>query len=283
MEQDVPQIKINSLTLRMRSFSLRSTASIPKSPSFDFDKLPKYNEFKTLAHLLRACMHEHDDGPDRSFLPPALLSILLSREAIQYELNEYQLDAPTLKSVLLNTTVDAIEESDENLKTYLVVFAILILLGKGKEIVHCISCPNGVCDQDLPLLLYNQMGNRELRLRDNSKIDCFNEWDPHVCESFENYQWRLTVPTFALNEDNTIIHQELHDRAILPWCEEHLQTSYPTMSGGFGSVKRVRIHPLCHEFHDVLKEVRSYKDSRLLPRTSLWRRTVAKDEMSRSD
>ena len=72
---------------------------------------------------------------------------------------------------------------------------------------------------------------------------------------FDGFQWRLLVPTFALNEDKTIQHRDLEEKEILPWCEEKLQSHSEAMSGGYGSVKKVKIHPLCHEFHEHLKAV----------------------------
>jgi hypothetical protein len=202
---------------------------------------------------------------NRGFLPPALLTSILHREVIEHELKEKcpSLDATTMTNIILGGLADDdddddISKSENDKKSYLFVLAMLALLEKVSEIWRFVDDNNGgIWDGDLPLQLYKgDDGSSELWHRSNSQpIPCFQQWGDNDHENFDDYQWRLLVPTFALNEDKTIQHRDLEEKEILPWCEEKLQSHSETMSGGYGSVKKVKIHPLCHEFHEHLKAV----------------------------
>lgn len=258
MAMPIPQLELTrpneviSIPIRVRTF--------PNTPYFDWDTLPKYEKFRSLGNWLRQCMSEQastsKDNNNGSFLPPEILVRLLSKKVIERELEreECSLDS-TIKTMF---RVDE-EELEEDTKTYFIIFAILALLGRVSDIAKFLEGGDkSLCDQDLPLQLEpgEEPGSRELRRRGElHQLCCFHRWRDHELEYFENYQWRLRVPTFGLNPDKTIRHYDLHDRDILPWCEEHSASAYEVMSGGFGSVKKVKIHPLCHEYHETLKAI----------------------------
>lgn len=267
METDLPRFKLNSFPTG--SFAIRSAKTLPQA-EFDFSKLPDYKGFTSMGRLLKRCMMDQagtGSRGNRGFLPPALLTSVLHREVIEHELKEKcpNLDATTMTNKILGGLADDddddnddISKSENDKKSYLFILAMLALLEKVSEIGRFVEDNNGgIWDRDLPLQLYNgDDGSSELRHRSHSQpMPCFQEWGDNDHENFDDYQWRLLVPTFALNNDKTIQHRELEEKEILPWCEEKLQSNSETMSGGYGSVKKVKIHPLCHEFHEHLKAV----------------------------
>ena len=202
------------------------------------------------------------------FLPPALLSRILHKDAIEHELRKLwegadrcPFDPVEMTRKVLGPLAEEDDESESlegNKRSYLFVVAILALLDKVRDIGDFVGDNDGgIWDGDLPLQLYNgDDGSCVLRHRHNSQlIRCFETWTDSNHKSFSDYQWRLLVQTFALNDDNTIQELQLPDETIFPWCEEQLQSQNEAMSGGYGSVKKVKIHPLCHEFHERLKAV----------------------------
>lgn len=140
------------------------------------------------------------------------------------------------------------------------VFTILVLLDKVDVLVkHILGCRHGVRDHDLPLILKSPQGNhrKELCRANSEAVCCFSRWRNANLEGFETFQRRLAVPVFRLDrKNNALVHLELDDRDILPWCEEAEVPPVNAMSGGSGTVTRVRIHPRCHEFHHTLSAVR---------------------------
>ncbi|CZR63862.1 uncharacterized protein PAC_13759 [Phialocephala subalpina] len=269
MATPVPQLELTrpdeviSVPIRVRSFPLRASKTFPNTPHFDLDSLPKYEKFKKLGNWLRQCMSEQagtskDNNNIGTFLPPAILDRLFSKEVIERELEKEDCGLDTANIVKIMFRADE-EELEEEAKTYFTIFAILALLERVCDVSKFVEGGDkSICDQDLPLELQpgEDPGSKELRRKDESQQSrCFHRWRDHELEYFDNYQWRLRVPTFGLNPDKTLRHYKLHDRDILPWCEEHSVSQQEVMSGGYGSVKKVKIHPLCHEYHETLKAI----------------------------
>jgi hypothetical protein len=263
METSLPRFKLNSFPTG--SFAIRSAKTLPQA-EFDFRKPPDYRDFTSMGRLLKKCMMDQAGTGSRGnqgFLPPALLTSVLPREAIEHELKEKcpRIDATTMTNIILGGLADNdddVSQSESDKKSYLFVLAMLALLDKVSEIGRFVEDNNGgIWDGDLPLQIHNgDDGSSELRHRRNSQpMPCFHQWGDNDHQLFDSFQWRLLVPTFALNEDKTIQHLDLEEKEILPWYEEKLQTHSEAMSGGYGSVKKVKIHPLCHEFHEHLKAV----------------------------
>jgi Protein kinase domain len=262
MENELPRLRLNSESLPIRTFSRHSTKTLPRT-DFDFGVLPRYQDFRSLGRYLRKCMSDQAGtgvSGGEGFLPPALLSKLLPKEIIEQELrkNGCNFDPVMMTQKVLGPLADDDDEFGGEKKSYLYIIALLGLLDKVCEIENFVEDNDGgIWDGDLPLQLHNgRDGSRELRRRQNSRlIRCFESWTDGHHQLFSDYQWRLLIPTFALNADNTIQELDLPDEIILPWCDEQLQRDNVPMSGAFGSVKKVKIHPLCHEFHERLKAV----------------------------
>lgn len=197
------------------------------------------------------------NGSTNSFWPPSIWQDLVTEQAIVGELiklrNEFN---PTTALAFAKKVTSAGSERG------LTVFTILLLSDKLDSVVHMLQdCQyGGIRDEKLPLALrLNERGHAKLFHRNGHEVAkcCLYQWKPVHLETFNNFQRRLSPPIFGLKqEDNTLIDLNLDDQDILPWCEfkENL-VSVPAMSGGFGTVNRVRIHPMCHRFDDTLKAV----------------------------
>ena len=157
-------------------------------------------------------------------------------------------------------------------QTYLKVFALLLLVGRGVEIVQFIK--EGVCDEILPVVS-NQDAQHNLFLRSGrgKPLKCFKKWETYQREYFDNWQYRVSVPFFAPRcgpEPNEITarHYTFGNRTILPWCARDTKSSSSLHSGplverngGYGTVHRVRIDPRCHGFQGILEKVREDTES----------------------
>lgn len=201
----------------------------------------------------------HAIGSTNSFWPPSIWQALVTEQAIVDELmdlgNKFN---PTTALAFAKQILRAGSEQS------LTVFTILLLSDKLNTVDHILRhCEyGGIRDEDLPLVLRSDSwGDDGLFHRNGDQVAacCLYRWKTVQLEAFDNFQRRLSPPVFGLKqEDNTLIHLDLDDHAILPWCEfqENL-IPVPVMSGGFGTVSRVKIHPMCHIFHDTLKAVSS--------------------------
>lgn len=200
-----------------------------------------------------AVQHANKGMP--SFWPPSVWKSIVTKQAIANEILEYNPDYHREEAENIAQRV----WQDQSGKC-VQIFTILVLLDKVELLVeHILGCRRGVRDHDLPLVLNNQhhrgRGGKLCR-RDSEMVCCFSRWKNATLEQFENFQRRITVPVFRLNRrNNDLIHLELDARDILPWCEEAEVPPISAMSGGEGTVIRVKIHPSCHEFHDILKAV----------------------------
>lgn len=206
----------------------------------------------------------HAQESSKSFWPPPMWQALVTEQAIVDELLDFG-DKFSPKTAL--TLAKQILSGGS--QRGLTVFTILLLIDKLDSVDHILQhCVHGgIRDRDLPLVLRrDNMGSYKLFHRGGDQVAacCLYRWRIVQLEAFNNLQRRLSPPVFGLNEDdNTLVHLDLDNEAILPWCavEENL-IPCPTMSGGFGTVSRVKIHPMCHKFHKTLKAV-SDPDSQL--------------------
>lgn len=213
------------------------------------------NAPETLDQRLWGIAVSHPLGLTYRFWPPSAWRALVTEKAIVDELLELNLE----KRKAATFAKDILRPGSEQ---RLSVFTILLLNGNVNSVVHMMQhCAyRGIRDRDLPLEPRAQIGgNLRLFHRNGDPVAacCLSRWTPMQLETFSNLQRRLSPPVFRHRHgDNTLIHLDLDDQDILPWCElrENL-IPVPAMSGGFGTVNRVRIHPMCHRFNDTLKAV----------------------------
>lgn len=198
----------------------------------------------------------HANGVTQSFWPPSVWKRIVTKQAITNEILE---SLPRYNRKEAENIAERVWQ-DKSGKC-VQIFTILVLLDKVEWLVeHILGCRHGVRDHDLPLILKNrqQRGHSsKLCRRDSEIVCCFSRWRTASLEQFENFQRRFAVPVFRLDRrNNALIHLNLDAKDILPWCDEAEVPPVNAMSGGSGTVIRVKIHHRCHEFHDTLRAVR---------------------------
>lgn len=225
--------------------------------SADHD-LPIYTSSVPLEiQMWRVSVKHANHGICPSFWPPPVWKALVTETSIFDTLLE--LDDIYDENTALTLAREIVESGPRRGVT---VFTILVLIDKLDSVNHILrDCKyGGIRDEMLPLVLrLNDWGDSELFHRNGDKVAecCLYRWRAVHLEAFNNFQRRLSPTIFGLKQcEDTLIHLDLEDDAILPWCElQENVIPVPAMSGGFGTVSRVKIHPMCHTFHDTLKEV----------------------------
>lgn len=211
----------------------------------------------SLDKRLRRISVRHAFGTTFSFWPPPMWQALVTEQTIVEELLGLNKGFNRRTASTLAKKISLLGSERR-----LTVFTILVLSDNLDAVDHILqNCKHGgIRDKDLPLVLrQNSWGDEELIHHNGNQVApcCLGSWKAVKLELFSDFQRRLSPPIFGLKQDdNTLIHLDLDDQAILPWCEvkENL-VSLDVMSGGFGTVSRVKIHPLCHRFSDTLKAV----------------------------
>jgi len=134
-------------------------------------------------------------------------------------------------------------------KSYCKIFAILVLMKIGWEIVRFVDDPSGICDDYLPLeaVPVDDTGNLvEMRLShdQDTPLRCLEEWGVMEHDGFTRWQWSMLAPFFAKGKKGNARFYHLEKNDILPWIDEQGDIH----QGGFSSISRVQIHPCHHNF-----------------------------------
>jgi len=228
----------------------------------------------SLGMQLRSSQIEHED--EDNFFSAKDISKILSRENIERELERLQLSKEISVDVILSNKPEMEPSQPQKGQTYLRVFALLLLLEREDEITQFVK--DGVCDGILPVVprQATQHTQHDLCLRSapNKPLGCFKKWKIHEREYFNNWQYRVSVPFFAPqhgpgSNEMTAPHYTFDNRIVLPWCARDTKApssphSKPSSerNGGYGTVHRVRMHPRCHGFQEILEKVRETTESR---------------------
>jgi hypothetical protein len=253
-----PDIFIDGLRYR------GSTFSVPPAGD-DFPRIAE-NDRTPLDQLLREWKIE-DAKP--GFWSWERLLYILSRNRVQTELGKYvQLENAESYVEYIRPDDEVDSESPElEAKTYLRIFALLVLIKKGYEIGNFIK--EEVSDEKLPVCRHegSRKGEHILcsKKDPHQPLKVFEKWEPHERAWFEHTQWETLVPYFNLDSSNRARHYNLDDSAILPWRKENLRSLISPEStrsswssvheGGFADVSCIRIDSSSHGFSEVLKGV----------------------------
>lgn len=111
------------------------------------------------------------------------------------------------------------------------IFGVLVLLDRPIDITYFTSA--GFRDNSLPI----------------STDDLQRIWPHGAVEEFDKIQWRFIAPYFSLSSNQAAYHYQLETNTVLPWvCDDKSSSDLP-ISGGFGNVWRVKIHPEHHRWN----------------------------------
>lgn len=258
---NIPRAPIPRITVDPASdFPAESTKRNDWGAAYDNFSTPEgrseTEESPSLEQQLWRKTVQHANSSTPSFWPTSVWKRIVTKQAIANEILE---SLPRYDRKEAEKIADRVWQ-DKSGKC-VQIFTILVLIDKVEWLVeHILGCRQGVRDHDLPLILKNrqQRGQSSKLCRRNSEtVCCFSRWRTASLEQFERFQRGFTVPVFRLDRrnHNALIHLDLDAKDILPWCDEAEVPPVNAMSGGSGTVIRVKIHHRCHEFHDTLRAV----------------------------
>ncbi|KAK4159556.1 hypothetical protein QBC43DRAFT_327074 [Cladorrhinum sp. PSN259] len=181
------------------------------------------------------------NGQGQLFIPANALSILVT--------------ATTVKNELLSSHLKIIENLDdfsrrvaESAKK---TFAVLAIIDRVADI--SVFMVAGIRDRDLPLridaLRSLRSNSKETPgIRDHSGLETaqdLSHWSLATFDLFFNTQWQLLTPYFT-GVHSKVYHYKLDENDILPFVADSSKKQTEVIEGGFGTVKRVRIHEAHH-------------------------------------
>lgn len=205
---------------------------------------------ETLGDLFRIHMVASKGGRKSEFLPRNELETLLTRERIIQELVrakctpiQYQPEATEEDSIPTKLLVN-LDQLDNRKQ----VFAILILMGKLRAIVDFIK--EGIDDKHLPFELKRGDDRATTNLKGTDSDHEFrpDDWGNGDVEAFESQQWKICVPVFHMIDEleTKPPHWEFAEEMVMPFLK-----SEPVGKGGYGAVRKVKIHAAHHNSSKV--------------------------------
>lgn len=216
----------------------------------DEEEEDEYEVEEGLGHVLRNSGHQHFDIRVKHFWTDDVLARTMTKHSVAVELQRYKGKDPALFTA---TPIETI--ADNILKHRRKIFAVLALLEKGACIEKVIA--EGLVDKDLPLHtdgssscpLYRVVNSR------SRKVRCFSrrcDWNIVHREKFLTSQYAMSPQFLGFGPDGrTPKHEEFSPEVVLPIMQENER-----QQGGYGVIKKIKIAPTCHGFHNRLRLVR---------------------------
>ena len=134
------------------------------------------------------------------------------------------------------------------------IFAILTMLGKHDDIYRIVE--EGVSDRSLPLQMID---NVSCSILFNGQVAlCFEGWSHSDRDGFIRTQHQVNPVFLEGGVEDTVRHEDFDDSVVLPITHDE-----PIGSAGYGAVFKLKLHPECHGFQDVLPSVRTCRRSGL--------------------
>lgn len=174
---------------------------------------------------------------DKGFLPLDALRRIVTPSAVQRLLGHA---FPHFKPKVINSWVSSISGKPDEVKTQprrRKIFAILILMEQVKLIEDFIK--HNIDDSFLPLEIKRNSRHKpviQLQKKDGTILSCLNHWRTKHINNFVQCQEAICTPFFKLPGDD-VHYYEITSKTILPFQEYDL-----VRIGGYGSVRKVRIH-----------------------------------------
>ncbi|KAH5582201.1 hypothetical protein HBI24_120640 [Parastagonospora nodorum] len=202
-------------------------------------------EERGLSDSLRECALRHFDIRVKYFWTDDILAKTMTKSCIVGELQRYQGKSPALFTATSIKTV-----ADNIFKHRRKIFAVLALLEKGACIEEVIA--EGIVDKDLPLHTDGSLSCPLYRVTDSQdqKVSCFSRpgWKILHREAFLTSQYAMTPQFLGFAPDGrTPKHEEFGPEVVLPIIKE--EEAY---QGAYGVIKKIKLAPKCHGFHDRL-------------------------------
>ncbi|KAK3347282.1 kinase-like domain-containing protein [Lasiosphaeria hispida] len=216
---------------------------------------------EVLSQLLRNHVVKSQKPDSKEFYPLSVLLSVISRERLGRELDRYRRWSPEE----VGKMVDLIRPPADDVKPgaaqdkahYVRVFALLLLLDKGREIDNFIA--EGASDAILPVdISPSKKKLLKFATKGRGELGSSDKWPIHEKEFFSACQWQM-LPAYFDFDDRGEPHR-LDDGIILPFIEagsdgEMRNGNTSEKIGAYGTVTCVKIHPDSHKFGQVLGEI----------------------------
>ncbi|KAJ3560911.1 hypothetical protein NPX13_g9140 [Xylaria arbuscula] len=181
---------------------------------------------------------------------PKLLKSILNRGVLMPLFHKYKAS----KSSWANEKTKVDRLYDDIHDNYIIVLAILILLGRASEII--IFRENKLSDAKLPLKIEDPIHAEDIRYT----FPCFRDWQTELIFLFVRKQYYLDVPYMKMGPDSTIEHEDFERQRVMPWCGPGQIVSTNSddgqvLIGGYSEIKQVYIDSRFHGFHDTLEQI----------------------------
>jgi len=207
------------------------------------------DEDEGLGDVLRKVGHRHSDIRVKYFWTDDVLVETMTKPCIVAELQRYQEEN---RAPFAATSIERI--ADDIITHRRKIFAVLALLDKGACIEQVIA--EGLTDKDLPLHTDGSSSCSLYRVvnSQNRKVNCFSlrGWRTLHRETFFTSQYAMNPQFLGFDSDGrTPKHEEFSPGVVLPITKEE-----EGHQGGYGVIKKIKLAPTCHGFHDRLRLVR---------------------------
>ncbi|KAF2748389.1 kinase-like protein [Sporormia fimetaria CBS 119925] len=243
----IPLLRVNSLSPTDDS----SEHSLEQVPDPHPESKLKGVHYDSLGGLLRECSIPHANPMCEMFWPYTLLERILTRPRIVEELLTYQ-EPEGMAFSLSNAEryADRILSVRDSRQRHVKVFAVLLLLGKGQEIVEFMEA--GVSDEELPLLKLGTNAKPKMCFKGTTTgISVFKKWSLHEISGFNTWQHIVNAVFLSLDTDQTVKHEKFDERVVMPWISYEMK-----QIGGYSTVYCAQVPEQSHGFTDVLKAIK---------------------------
>ena len=186
----------------------------------------------SLSSHLSASMCRSLDSRSRSFLPRNQLPTLTQPSVVVARNHQPTLPQNDLDSLSVHI-----------FKGLLRTLAVLILLDK----LACISTfvSEGFTDSSLPIRDSHFQKGQEPTLETLRR--CFKNWTKKEIDTFMETQWAVLSPFFKKSVNDVSLY-DFDSDTILPFTEDEHDGTPNRRAGGYGVVRRVKIHRSHHDF-----------------------------------
>ena len=140
-------------------------------------------------------------------------------------------------------------------KSWLKIFALLVLVKREADIFFWIDSESGICDSHLPLVFVPRSKSIYLDRSLAKPLPHFDGWRLHSLRVFDSLQWQVKIPVFTSSLADPVPHHNFDVRDILPFLavEDNEGVQFPDTLGGYGRVECVRLPSSCYNFQTLYK------------------------------
>ncbi|KAM0550683.1 hypothetical protein ACHAPJ_008747 [Fusarium lateritium] len=210
-----------------------------------------------LENKLLADQHQHRDGR-KGFIPRGHITRTISEQGVAQHLYERlpHLSAEERRETVPRYVKQIFQQGPDQ-KSYVQIFAILVLTGKSECIGDFLE--EEIDDGALPFqrCVHDTKGHSQRVTfrprRGGKRIKAFDNWNKPRKQEFHEWQWAVNAPFFHRGKDGEAKIFSLQDSATLPFIRFNPRSGNQEIEeyrGGFGKVTKRFIHADHHSLRE---------------------------------